>query len=570
MTDSSAGWTRRSFLSLVGRVGGAAAVHETMTALGWMRMPEAWAGPPKLEKGSGRGRKVLILGAGIGGLTAAYELTKAGYECLILEAQDRAGGRSLTARRGSTITEQSPENGVTQQHCQFDDGLYLNMGPGRLPYHHRRVLHYCHELGVPLEIYVMSTTANLFQTQDAFGGKVMLRRRLETDAQGYISELLAKQVCKGSLDQELTPAERRDLLELLNVFGDLDATGSECYEKDPACGRSGGYEYCGSTRAGCATLTIYEACTASQPIPLKTLLQSRFWDITGDASFYQPLEFEWQPTLFQPVGGMDQIVEGFKRQIGQLISYRSEARAIRISDGGVEVDYVDRFSGQHCSARADWCLSNIPLPLLQGIPANFSSGFKDAVDHGKFAPTCKVGWQANRRFWESDRYQIYGGISYVDDTITQMWYPSNGWFTANGTLTGAYNYSNHALALGRMKLADRLRLAREQGARLHPEIGDPAIVPEDLGLSIAWQNVPFQRGGWADWKPEDDEYYERLLAPDGRFHIVGDQVSTLPGWQEGAMMSAEHVVEQIAGIRPLTGPDVKQAPNTRRLVQGLR
>jgi len=570
MTDSSGGWTRRSFLSLVGRVGGAAAVHETMTALGWMRMPEAWAGPPKLEKGSGRGRKVLILGAGIGGLTAAYELTKAGYECLILEAQDRAGGRSLTARRGTTVTEQSPENGVTQQHCKFDDGLYLNMGPGRLPYHHRRVLHYCHELGVPLEIYVMSTTANLFQSQDAFGGKAMLRRRLETDAQGYISELLAKQVCRGSLDKELTPAERKDLLELLHVFGDLDATGSECYEKDPACGRPGGYEYCGSTRAGCETLTIYEACTAGKPIPLKTLLQSRFWDITGDASFYQPLEFEWQPTLFQPVGGMDQIVEGFKRQIGHLISYRSEARAIRISDGGVEVDYVDRFSGQHCSARADWCLSNIPLPLLQGIPANFSSGFKDAVDHGKFAPTCKVGWQANRRFWESDESQIYGGISYVDDTITQMWYPSNGYFTANGTLTGAYNYSNHALALGRMKLADRLRLAREQGARLHPEIGDPAIVPEDLGLSIAWQNVPFQRGGWADWKPEDDEYYERLLAPDGRFHVVGDQVSTLPGWQEGAMMSAEHVVEQIAGIRPLTVPDVKQAPNTRRLVQGIR
>jgi monoamine oxidase len=51
---------------------------------------------------------------------------------------------------------------------------------------------------------------------------------------------------------------------------------------------------------------------------------------------------------------------------------------------------------------------------------------------------------------------------------------------------------------------------------------------------------------------------------------VGDQVSTLPGWQEGAMMSAEHVVEQIGGIRPLTVPQIKRAPHTRRLVQGLR
>jgi monoamine oxidase len=50
--------------------------------------------------------------------------------------------------------------------------------------------------------------------------------------------------------------------------------------------------------------------------------------------------------------------------------------------------------------------------------------------------------------------------------------------------------------------------------------------------------------------------------------VVGDQVSTLPGWQEGAMMSAEHVVEQIAGIRPLEVPDIRRAPRSKRLAQG--
>ena len=567
MPESGGGLSRRRFLAMVGKIGGAAAVHETMTAMGWMKMPEAWAGPPKLAAGSGNGKRVLVLGAGIGGLTAAYELTRAGYQVLILEAQDRAGGRSLTARRGSVITERSPEHGVTRQECKFDEGLYLNMGPGRLPYHHRRVLHYCHTLGVPLEVYLMTTSANLFESERAFGGKAMLRRRLEADAQGYISELLAKQVCKGNLDQELSKAEQKDLLDLLRIFGDLNATGSDCYEKDPACD-PGGYTYCGSTRAGCEDLSVFEDCTASAPLPLKTLLGSRFWKI-GSVSFYQPLEFEWQATLFQPVGGMDQIVEGFKRQVGSLISYRSEVSAIRIADDHVEVDYVDRFNGQRCSARADWCVSSIPLPILQGVPANFSPDFETAVEHGKFAPTCKVGWQANERFWESDKDQIYGGISYVDSTITQVWYPSYDYFTKTGTLTGAYNYEERALALGRMRLKDRLATARREGERLHPAIGDPKIVPEDLGLSIAWHNVPFQLGGWADWKPEDDEYYERLLAPDRRFHVLGDQVSTLPGWQEGAMMSAEHVVEQIGGIRPLTVPDVKRAPNTKRLVMGL-
>jgi len=241
----------------------------------------------------------------------------------------------------------------------------------------------------------------------------------------------------------------------------------------------------------------------------------------------------------------------------------------------VTVDYVDLFSGERCRAEADYCISNIPLPLLAKIRPrpNFSPDFRDAVDHARFDPTCKVGWQADRRFWENDRYQIYGGISYVADTITQIWYPSNDYFTGKGTLTGAYNYEDSARKLGGMLPADRLVLARAEAARVQPEFADPRIVPEDKGLSIAWQNVPFQHGGWASWSASseaDRKAYARLLAPDGRFHVVGDQVSPLPGWQEGAMMSAEHVVEQIAGVRPITVPEIESAPNTRRLVLGLR
>lgn len=556
MSDSNGSWTRRRFLETVGLAGGATAVYETMTALGLLDGPEAWAGPPKLAQGYGKGKKVVILGAGIGGLTAAYELLRAGFQIEVLEAQDRFGGRSLTARRGSVIHEESPEHGATRQTCKFDPGLYLNMGPGRLPYHHRRVLHYCRILKVPLEVYVMTTTANLFQNPLGFGGQRQFNRQIANDTQGYVAELLAKAICRNALDDELDAGDRKKMLELLQVYGDLG--GTKCGE----------YTYAGSTRTGCGQpLTVYQPCEVGEKLALKTLLQSDFWA----HRFYQALEFEWQATLFQPVGGMDKIVDGFLPHVGSYIRRRHEVTGIRLLSQGVEVSYRNLANGTTAKTTADYCLCNIPLPVLQKIPANFSPDYQAAVAHGRFDPTCKVGWQAEKRFWEDDPTQIYGGISYINDPITQMWYPSYDYFTQKGTLTGAYNYDQNAIDLGKMSLPERLTTARRGAARLHPEFNDDRIVPNALGLSIAWQNVPYQKGGWASWSADDAkdaEAYARLLAPDGRFHLLGDQVSTLPGWQEGAMMSAEHVVEQIGGLRALTVPQMRRAPNTRRLVQG--
>ena len=219
--------------------------------------------------------------------------------------------------------------------------------------------------------------------------------------------------------------------------------------------------------------------------------------------------------------------------------------------------------------------------MLARIPApNFSKDFSDAIDHVRFTRGVKVGWQANKRFWENDANQIFGGISWTDHLIAQMWYPSNDYFSKKGTLTGAYIPGAHkaygadpvvdnARTWGRMSLADRLKTARDGGKRLHPEIADDRIVPLSLGVSIAWQNVPFQRGQAADYDPADamdQAAYARLIEPDGRFFVIGDQVSPLPGWQEGAMMSAEYVIARVSGKRlRAVGPGgrMPQAPSSR-------
>lgn len=538
--------TRRQVLATFGATA-ATALLPAMTGAARADAPAAWAGP-RLPRAVGDGKTVLILGAGIAGLTAAYELGKAGYDCRIFEAQGRAGGRSFTARRGDVVVEEGADGTRTTQRCDFDEGLYLNLGPGRLPYHHRRVLSYCRELGVALEPYIKETTANLFQSDDGFGAAAQVNRRIANDTRGHLAALLSKALDRGALDDDLDTAQRKDLADLLDTFGDLD---------------DGTYH--GSTRCGYAQpLSVHQKRQAAGPLAVGELLDSGFWR----HSVYQPVDFLWQHTMFQPVGGMDRIVAGFTRRIGDRITYNAEVTAVRTRPDGVTVTV--RTDGRTSTVEGDYCLSNIPLPVLQRIDTNFSDSFADAVDHARFTPSCKVGWQANRRFWEDDPYQIYGGISWIDHVISQVWYPSNDYFTAKGTMTGAYNTRDKALALGDLSHAERLTTARDGARRLHPEFDDDAIVPQRLGMSIAWHKVPLQLGGWASWRDdaEDREAYGRLLSPDGRFHVIGDQVSPLPGWQEGAMISAEYVIRQVTGVESTAVPRVHSAPDSIALTEG--
>jgi monoamine oxidase len=546
-------WTRRDFLERVGIAGGAAAVYETMVALGMLRTPPAYAGAPRPQR-LGGGKSVLVLGAGIGGLTAALELIKAEYQVEVLEAAGRIGGRSFTVRRNDVV-EQA---GLPDQTCRFDAGLYFNAGPGRIPYHHQALIGYCRDLGVELEVYVMEDRAALFQTQQAFGARPVHDRQLANDTRGYVAELLAKAVDKRALDDELSAAERQELLQLLAVFGDVDPDA--------------GYKYGGSSRSGYRVPpAVVEPGEIEPPLPLPALLGSRFWD----HRFYQPEDYEWQATLFQPVGGMDQVVKAFERRIGAERIIRGAAVVkVETADRGVQVTFVrGGKGGAQEMKKADYCISTIPLPLLAKVIDNdsFSPDFKGAVSVARFEAAAKVGWQAEERFWESPRDQIYGGISWIDHPITQFWYPSSGYFSAKGVLTGAYNYAETARKFGALPLDQRLMLATQGAERLHPEF--LKFVRTELGLSIAWQQVPHQLGGWADWdwsKPEQAAAYNRLLSPDKRFFVCGDQVSYLSGWQEGAILSAHHVVRQLTAAAPVTLAlpkiEPRRAPRTRRIV----
>src|SRR5262249_32224740 len=158
--------------------------------------PQAMAETFEVAKDSGAGRSVVILGAGVAGLCAAYELDRAGYQCTILEASGRAGGRSLTLRRGDKFSEA----GGPVQECQFDEGLWPNAGPGRLPHHHVQVIDYCRRFNVALQPYIFASRANLVHTGKLGNGRTIQARRAYYDLQGHIAEMLDKCVAKPDMD----------------------------------------------------------------------------------------------------------------------------------------------------------------------------------------------------------------------------------------------------------------------------------------------------------------------------------------------------------------------------------
>lgn len=245
--------------------------------------------------------------------------------------------------------------------------------------------------------------------------------------------------------------------------------------------------------------------------------------------------------MLQPVGGMDQIGAAFERRVGDLIRFGAEVREIRQTDNKVQIGFVDRVSRQPHEVSADYCICTIPLRVLSRVDTNFSPMFKVAVERSIYSPTCKLAWQAKRRFWEDD-LAIYGGISWTNHEITQVWYPSSGFNTRNGVLIGAYNFYPESIGFGHTSPALRDSAARNSLRAIHPDVDNLLEHP----ISVAWQNIPYSEGGWVYWDESSRrDLYPVLNQPDGRVYLAGEHLSYVTAWQEGAVLSAHRVIESL-------------------------
>ena len=523
--------SRRNLFSMIGATAGASVMYDAMTSMGFAAESK-YTGPIKLH-GDPRGASVLILGAGVAGMTAALELRNAGYKVQILEYNDRAGGRSWSLRGGDSFTELG---GATQK-CEFDKDLYLNPGPWRIPYHHRALLDYCRRLGVALEPFIQVNYNAYIHSSQHFGGKPKRFREVQADFHGHIAELLAKTTAQGKLDQAVSKEDTEILLAALKQWGALD--NSYSYKESIRSSERRGYNK--PPGGGLSSTPI-----ASKPIELGDLLKAGLWQTLNSGQ-----EFDWQSSIFQPVGGMGMIGKGFEREVGNLIRYNTKVTAILQDSRGVTVNHVDTKSGgAPQQAHADWCLCTIPLSVLNQIEVTVGAPMANAINAVPYASAVKTGLQFKRRFWEQDE-AIYGGITFTDLPICQISYPSTSYgSTGKGVLLGSFTAAagdfgfnaTSAFEFTGMSPAERVRKTVEYGAHIHPQYREEF----ENGISVAWHRVPSNLGCFGVWTDQARaEHYKNLCAIDGRILLAGEHASDLPGWQEGAVLSALDAITRL-------------------------
>ena len=267
-------------------------------------------------------------------------------------------------------------------------------------------------------------------------------------------------------------------------------------------------------------------------------------------------DLDWQATMFQPVGGMDRIPTAFAQRLDPVIRYGAAVTGMRQSATGVTVTYRTTSGAEDTSGRL------LHLRHAAHHRAHARCRLQPADSrHSRQGPVrlrLQIAWEAPR-FWEKEA-NIYGGISYLQQTVDLVWYPSARIFTEKGILIGGYSIEptgrqffrrparialhdgHNGYVFGHLpSMQAKLDASRHSVELLHPGHGKDLAKP----IYISWGQIPYNLGSWISFNMDDEETLATLQAPDRRVYFAGDHTSRLVGWQEGAALSAHRVINQL-------------------------
>jgi monoamine oxidase len=464
-------------------------------------------------KRNGPGKRIVIIGAGLAGLSAAYELAQAGHDVAILEARARPGGRVQTVRD------------------VFSDGLYVDTGATRIPDNHDLTVRYIKLFRLELEPFTPQGLASVTYMN---GKRMKIEQGKEAD---WPLDLTAEERKLGQ--QGL---RKKYLGSIIDELGDVSSAGwpprsLEKYDR--------------------VTMPELLRSLGASPAVISLLAAGGLRDDKEDAeSALYSMRFaalnKKRSTYFKIKGGNDQLPRAFADRLADKIVYGAEVVRIEQDSRGVRITF--RQGGVNHNAEGDYAVSAIPFSVLKDVDVSpaFSPGKQKAIREMPYRSCTKVFLQSNRRFWAEEKLS---GFAQTDLPIGQVWNLTYRRPGKRGVLV-AYSSGTPSRRLTALKEAERIRVAVENVDKVFPGFSGNF----EGAMSKCWDDDEFARGAYACFKPgQMIEMYPESRRPEGRVFFAGEHTSAVCAWMQGALESGNRVAREIS-----EGTQVEQASATAR------
>jgi monoamine oxidase len=446
------------------------------------------------------GARVLVVGAGMAGLVAASELLRAGHEPIVVEAQNRVGGRVLTLRE------------------PFAPGLWAEAGAMRIPRSHALTM-------ALIERYGLVTKPFTMDNPDAycyFAGRRVRHHELAGDPAA-----LGFEVAK----HERVPPAQLWTRELEPFSAQLRADGDSAWsdialEYDQFAVR----EFLESRKWSEGAIEMFGLLFNQEALMNSSFLELLREELGG---YYTDLVYLDR--------GTDSLPCAFLPELSARI--RFGAKAVAIEQGEDDVTVHCRNAGNRWSVTADYAVLTLPFPVLRHVEISrpFTRAKQRAIRQLHYDASAKVFLQFRRRFWEDDD-GIYGGGTITDLAVRNVYYPDHGATTGRGVLLASYTWGEDAQRWGSLTPADRVAQALEDLSRIHPQ----AIDEFEVGASKMWHDDEFAGGAFALFDPgQQTLLYDAIVAPEGRVHFAGEHASLAHAWIQGAIESGIRAAAEI-------------------------
>jgi monoamine oxidase len=449
--------------------------------------------------------KVIVLGGGLAGLTAADELITAGAEATVLEARSRPGGRVFTLRK------------------PFSDGLYSEAGALFIPANHDLTIGLARRLNLKLSVIPQADWDVIFYLNG---------QRVLPDRQAV-----------GAYPVTLTTEERRAGLMGMEQY--YIARGAA------DLGDFAGKDWPPESLKQLDQMSFYDYLKQQGASPgAIQLMRATSYDLEGEGieglSALHMLRgvagSRIEDKVYNIQGGNDLLPRGLADKLGDKVVLGAEVRRIDRNKDGVEVLY--QLNGVIKSIKGDYIVCTLPFSVLKSIEVRpeWTMTKRRAIDDMPYTNVTRVYLQCKQKFW---RKMGLPGHAATDLPIQWVW-ETTGTQPGPRGIMHTYSTGKHARAIQAMSQEKRVSYVAEELEKVFP--GTQANM--ESGASFSWDEEPYNKGGYCYFKPgQIFGLLPNATKPDDRVHFAGEHVSPYPGWMQGAIHSGKRAAKEILSLK---------------------